>query len=710
MKLFPGITFLFMLIGIVLSFSVIAQEENSVFQLKQQLKQLERQQNYNLDTAYPRTLNDLAYIYSYSYPDSAIALLAGNAERCEKAGYSKGKVNTFLILGDAFQKKGDYNQAMSYYEKSLFLSKKYSFLNTVSLLLNRIGIIHLNKGNYPEALSKFYDARKTAESDNNMELVGATLSNIGIVHFQQGNFTEAEKDYQERLRIAEKIFDSSSMSLAYAGIGEANLKMKNPGKALQNLLIANKLAIAVGDKEMQLSSSISLAEFYYENDSLQKAAVLFDNALVLAKNKNSGTDICNALIGLAKVQAKQGRLTEALANGTEGLQKAETMGQAQLIRDGNEIVAQIYEAQGDGISAVKHYHLFKKYSDSLNNIFNERAAANYKADYEISKKQLEFQRTTIQQRWLTFSAFAALFTLGIVAWIINRNKKRLNHTYRDLQHKNLVIEAQKKNTEETLLKLQLTQAKLIQAEKMASLGELTAGIAHEIQNPLNFVNNFSDVSNEMIAEMNEELDKGNITEAREIATTVQQNLERINHHSKRAETIVKGMLQHSGAATGKKEPININALADEYLRLSYHGLRAKDKLFTADFKTDFDESIDKINVVPQEIGRVLLNLFNNAFYAVNEKKKIAGADYKPEISVETKNLSGKAQIIIMDNGTGIPQNIIDKIFQPFFTTKPTGQGTGLGLSLAYDIITTHGGQIEVKSIDGISTSLIIILS
>jgi signal transduction histidine kinase len=240
---------------------------------------------------------------------------------------------------------------------------------------------------------------------------------------------------------------------------------------------------------------------------------------------------------------------------------------------------------------------------------------------------------------------------------------------------------------------------------MASLGELTAGIAHEIQNPLNFVNNFSEVSNELLDEMKVEQAAGNWSLATELADDVKSNLEKILHHGKRADGIVKGMLQHSRSSSGVKEPTDINALCDEYLRLSYHGLRAKDKSFNAKFETDFDPSLPKINVVPQDIGRVVLNLINNAFYAVNEQRATnlptgqAGNQQRdPLVTISTKNLGNKIEISVKDNGNGIPQNIIDKIFQPFFTTKPTGQGTGLGLSLSYDIITkAHGGTIEVKS-------------
>jgi signal transduction histidine kinase len=244
---------------------------------------------------------------------------------------------------------------------------------------------------------------------------------------------------------------------------------------------------------------------------------------------------------------------------------------------------------------------------------------------------------------------------------------------------------------------------------MASLGELTAGIAHEIQNPLNFVNNFSDVNKELLTELKDEADKGNIDEVKAIANDVIENEQKINHHGKRADAIVKGMLQHSRASTGKKELTDINALADEYLRLSYHGLRAKDKDFNADFKTDFDESIGQIAVVPQDIGRVLLNLYNNAFYAVNEKKKQLNGTFDPIVEVSTKKVDNKVEISVKDNGTGIPQKVVDKIFQPFFTTKPTGQGTGLGLSLSYDIIKAHGGELKVDSKEGEGAEFVISL-
>jgi signal transduction histidine kinase len=317
-----------------------------------------------------------------------------------------------------------------------------------------------------------------------------------------------------------------------------------------------------------------------------------------------------------------------------------------------------------------------------------------------------------------FKRFAQVFDLTYTRFLDLQQKEE--------QGKKLVEE--KLRLELTLKDLQATQAQLIQSEKMASLGELTAGIAHEIQNPLNFVNNFAEVSGELVDEMNEELEKGDIEEAKAIGKDLKENLSKINHHGKRADAIVKGMLEHSRANKGEKAPTDLNALADEFVRLSYHGLRAKDKSFNADFKLELDPNLPKVNVVASDIGRVILNLVNNGFYAVNEKAKstpqpsrnigtgFQGEEgYKPEVVVKTtliKSTSGDlgVQISVQDNGPGIPDHIKEKIFQPFFTTKPTGSGTGLGLSLSYDIVKAHGGELEIETSVNKGTTFIIKLS
>jgi signal transduction histidine kinase/ligand-binding sensor domain-containing protein len=311
------------------------------------------------------------------------------------------------------------------------------------------------------------------------------------------------------------------------------------------------------------------------------------------------------------------------------------------------------------------------------------------------------------QTWWAYTLFAIAFVC--LLWLF------IQYRSRALREKNIQLEEKvihrTKELKHSLEELRETQNQLIQREKMASLGELTAGIAHEIQNPMNFINNFSEVNRELIHEMNEAFNKENFSEAKVIANDIEQNTDKIIYHGKRADNIVKGMMLHSRAGSGVKEPSDINALAEEYLRLSYHGLRAKDKSFNASMETSFDDSIEKINIIPQDIGRVLLNLFNNSFYSVNEKKKsIVTDDYEPKVRITTKNLLTKIELKVWDNGIGISKKIIDKIFQPFFTTKPTGEGTGLGLSLSYDIITkVHSGEIKVESEEGDHTEFTIII-
>jgi len=293
------------------------------------------------------------------------------------------------------------------------------------------------------------------------------------------------------------------------------------------------------------------------------------------------------------------------------------------------------------------------------------------------------------------------YDFGHTNWVL---KQKLTDIETLSAEKQSILTTQNETLEQQVAErtaaLKASQAQLIQSEKLASLGELTAGIAHEIQNPLNFVNNFAEVSAELLDDMKADLHAGKTTEAAEIADDLQVNLQKINHHGQRASAIVKGMLEHSRTSTGTKVATDLNALADEYLRLSYHGLRAKDNSFNATMKTHFDSDLPKIEVIPQDIGRVLLNLINNAFYAVNEKTKQGIQDYSPTVTVSTKKLENAIEISVKDNGNGIPEAIKDKIFQPFFTTKPTGQGTGLGLSLAYDIVTKgHGGTLTVEQID-----------
>ena len=369
----------------------------------------------------------------------------------------------------------------------------------------------------------------------------------------------------------------------------------------------------------------------------------------------------------------------------------------ETLRD-YKLLAGLYDKMGDKTRSNESYKAFISLQDSLLADQSRFSAISFEAEQQMNEKELSITQLKSENE---ITSITRNFSFGIIVLVLLLLGV-IYFRFKSKQKANSVLE-------KTLSDLRFTQTQLIQSEKMASLGELTAGIAHEIQNPLNFVNNFSEVNIELIGEMKTEIENGNLEEVKAIANDIESNEEKINQHGKRADAIVKGMLQHSRSSSGAKEPTNINALADEYLRLAFHGLRAKDKSFNATMNTDFDETIGNVNIIPQDIGRVILNLITNAFYVVDEKKKLLGQGFEPTVSVSTKMLDGKVMISVKDNGNGIPPKIVDKIFQPFFTTKPTGQGTGLGLSLSYDIVKAHGGELKVETKEGEGTTFVILL-
>ena len=378
-------------------------------------------------------------------------------------------------------------------------------------------------------------------------------------------------------------------------------------------------------------------------------------------------------------------------------------------RDAYNLLTSCFDQLGRPDSAIVYLKLSKSLSDSLSQEERKNLLAflDVVVDEQAKLEKLEKEKIETREKLRVYLLLAGIVVFIVIVFLLYRNNQHRKKTNETLRQRNEKIE-------NTLHQLRSTQTQLIQSEKMASLGELTAGIAHEIQNPLNFVNNFSDVNKELLVEMKDEMDKGNIDDAKAIANDVIENEEKINRHGKRADAIVKGMLQHSRASSGQKEPTHINVLADEYLRLAYHGLRAKDKSFNATTKTDFGENIGTVNIISQDIGRVILNLINNAFYAVDEKRKHTSTSliqngYEPVVSLSTKKNKSRVEISVKDNGDGIPRKVLDKIFQPFFTTKPTGQGTGLGLSLSYDIVKAHGGELKVETKEGEGSEFIIYL-
>jgi signal transduction histidine kinase len=512
--------------------------------------------------------------------------------------------------------------------------------------------------------------------------------------------TEEPQKAAEQLLISKKIFKSTNNqswlyfttsrltdALAQTGQYKEGLKCGFEAYDLANQVKAGKMFTEyyIGNNYLGLKDTLTAKQWYYK-------------ALASAKKESNDRGIANA--GLAQIFLLTNKPDSALWHAHRALYLAQTQKLKRYELSADTLLAAIFAAHGNKDSA---YFYLQNSLKLRNELLSTRKAQELLTIVNAEKQHkadIEAAQATYKRRLQLYIAIGVSILLLIGAVLLWRNNRQ-----RLKAHKKLF--QQKEELEKTLQKLNATQAQLIQSEKMASLGELTAGIAHEIQNPLNFVNNFSEINTELADELKEQLATGNQQEAMAIADDIKENQQKINHHGKRADAIVKGMLQHSRASTGNKEPTDINALADEYLRLSYHGLRAKDKSFNATLETHFDESLDKVNIIPQDVGRVILNLFTNAFYSVSEKKKLLKDGYTPIVSVTTKKIKDKVEIRIKDNGIGIPQKMLDKIYHPFFTTKPTGQGTGLGLSLSYDIIKAHGGEIKVETKEGEGAEFII---
>jgi signal transduction histidine kinase len=400
---------------------------------------------------------------------------------------------------------------------------------------------------------------------------------------------------------------------------------------------------------------------------------------------------------LALLRIEQKNYQEAMAALVRNIKRVKGLRQ-NVLRD-YKLLAGLYEKTGDNVKAKEVYKNFIILQDSALADQSKFRTISFETEQQITDNEIAISKLESANK---LSAQSRNFSIGIAALLLILAGS-IYYRFQSKKKANAVLE-------KTLTELKSTQSQLIQSEKMASLGELTAGIAHEIQNPLNFVNNFSEVNTELIEEMKEELKAGKTAEAISLADDIKANNEKIAFHGKRADSIVKGMLQHSRSGSNQKEATDINNLLDECLRLSFHGMRAKDKSFNAKTETSFDSNLIPINIVSQEIGRVFLNLFTNAFYSVMQKKKELGENYNPVVSASTQKEGNAVKIIVRDNGNGIPQRVIDKIFQPFFTTKPTGEGTGLGLSMSYDIITKgHGGELKVETREGEFAQFTIIL-
>ncbi len=633
-------------------------------------------------------------------------------KQIETATHDSTRVYANKQLGYHYQ-YSNQPKALIYFKEGVIAAKRSNDSLQLANIYYSIGHTYNLMQELPNALDSYLKAARIYENlDDSWRLVNTYMgiSNL-YVHDDDIDKQATYLDYAED--VLSKSNDSIQLSTFYNHKGIIYDRRKMYDSALVYLNKGLKVAEDIQDTNSIASSLTNLGLTYKHINKTDQALEQYNRALEIYEkgDEKFSLSILHNNIGSAYTQKSDFKSGETAFK--KSISYANKVGSQRVLLQNYKDLADMYDKEPSYKNQAEYLDKYHTLKDSLFTVEKDNQLSQLESDYVIEKKDLELeaQQLDIEKKQKQNTIYIILFcfsilTLGLLLFYFMRSRKK-NQL---LQSQNKIINNQKETLETTLTNLKATQSQLIQSEKMASLGELTAGIAHEIQNPLNFVNNFSEVSNELIDEMNEELDKGDIEEAKAISTDIKQNLEKITHHGKRADGIVKGMLQHSRKSTGKKEPTYINKLTEEYFRLAYHGLRAKDKSFNATLKTDYDENIGEIDVIPQDIGRVILNLFTNAFYAVDEKKsKSKSETYKPTVSVKTEKTKDKVHISVRDNGDGIPKEAIDKIFQPFFTTKPTGKGTGLGLSMSYDIIKAHKGKLEVNTEAGKYTEFQIIL-
>jgi len=620
------------------------------------------------------------------------------------------KLANFRSLGFYYQ---DFkpDSGLYFHEKQLVLAKKLKMKLWQADAYSQAGYVYNLLGNYMKSYEYHTQATELASNEKNetdnwrpwtfSNAVNGREARIAILAMNYSmmgnlwsNLRENEKlkaTYEEALKLGESINNGKIISSATGG----DSRNISPDSALMGFKKALDAADKAGFNRVG-STYRDIANVYWKKKMLDSAMIFARKTIQRYEEDNELIRLPGSYGSISFLFRQQNKNDSSLFYAKKQLESAQGVGTPNNIAGAYRSLYSSYSAINKPDSALKYLQLSSGLRDSLNNarIDNLIEYQKFSFNEQLRLKKLDEEKTAYANKMNMLGLIAGLGAILLIAIILYRNNRKK-------QKANKVLES-------TLNNLKSTQTQLIQSEKMASLGELTAGIAHEIQNPLNFINNFSEVNEELLTEMKEELNKGNVEDANAIANDAIENQQKILHHGKRADAIVKGMLQHSRSSNGTKEPTDINALCDEYLRLSYHGLRAKDKFFNATMKTDFDSSIGNIDIIPQDIGRVMLNLINNAFYAVDEKKnQQTNSDYEPTVIVSTKKNGDKIEVQVKDNGNGIPQKVLDKIFQPFFTTKPTGQGTGLGLSLSYDIVKAHGGELRVETKDGEGSILLI---
>ena len=595
------------------------------------------------------------------------------------------------------------DSSLKYNLAALELARKGGYVNREARALAGLSGVLREQGKFAEALDVLYQALKMAEKNNIPNEIARCHRRLGAVYRELENYPKALAYCKQALKEDLAINNSSGSNLDHMDLGHIYERLDQLDSALFHAKIAfNQMAVGNRFRPIVL---LILGNIQFKKEDYPMAASYYHDGLERCLETNDFGTRSRICRDLAQMFMKLNQKDSAFYYATIGFKSGQKSSYKKGIIQNGIMLAELIEST-QPVVALQFYKIAYATKDSLFGPDNIETIQSLVSREEARQMELETARITYKNQLRLYGLLFGSGLLLIVAVILFRNNKQKQKANTLLLKQKEEIHHQKDKVEKALNDLKSTQSQLIQSEKMASLGELTAGIAHEIQNPLNFVNNFAELNNELIKELKNEVDAGNTNEVKVIANDIEANSEKINHHGKRAESIVKSMLEHSRKSSGVKESTDINKLCDEFVRLSYHGMKAKDKGFNCDYKLDLDPDLPIVNVVSQDIGRVLLNIFNNAFQACIEKsgslKLESQKDYKPLVSISTKYVASLrlCELIISDNGPGIPDSIKDKIFQPFFTTKPTGQGTGLGLSLAYDIIKAHGGELKAETAKG----------
>jgi two-component system NtrC family sensor kinase len=574
-----------------------------------------------------------------------------------------------------------------------------------ALALSDVEWILRQKGDLAEALNIQFQALEIARQQKSQFGLAYQLNSIGNTYLDMGDPQTALRYYREshviHLKSSGPYFYWTMNELS--NMGNTYEKLNMPDSALYYELRLYHDSHFPFDIEPELLGRLGNA--YTALGKFEVALRYYRKGLVDAITAKAPADGMLIDLQMAMLFNKMNNADSSIYHARKAYVNAKNLSFRSTELDATRLLADVYASRSNIDSAYHYQHLAINYNDTLFGAVKFNQIQHVLSDEQQRQQKLLQEEKDQKDRYQLIAAVVIvlfIFTVAVLIWRNNLSQRKKNKQL-DIQKNQLT--SQRDELQNTLVHLKSTQTKLIQAEKMASLGELTAGIAHEIQNPLNFVNNFSEVNKEMLEELKAESEKPKAERDEQLEidliNDLIENESKINHHGKRADFIVKGMLEHSRTSKGEKQPTDLNVLCDEFMKLSYHGLRSKDKNFNAELVTHFDEQLPKANVSQQDMGRVMLNLFNNAFYAVNQKLKTAGADYKPNVMVTTASENGNITIKVKDNGDGIPDAVKDKIMQPFFTTKPTGEGTGLGLSLSYDIVVKgHGGSISIDTKEG----------